>query len=151
MGVELQKRRAKRTGSGGKEGEGAPLRLVTSLAKAQLVFLVTGMVLVLLFCAIALRLTDPSSVTVPLSLLALALASIAGGVGAVRMSGDGLLSGFLSGGITMGLVWALSLLPLPGAPLETGDRVLFYCLMPVLSLCGAVVGKKRKSTKHRRR
>ncbi len=151
MGVELQKRRAKRTGSGGKEGEGATLRLVTSLVKAQLVFLVTGMVLVLLFCAIALRLTDTSSVTVPLSLLALALASIAGGVGAVRMSGDGLLSGFLSGGITMGLVWALSLLPLPGASLETGDRVLFYCLMPVLSLCGAVVGKKRKSTKHRRR
>ncbi len=143
-------RRGSAQRSGG--GEAAPVGVLASMVKAQLLFLAVGLGLTVLFCLIAHRLTDPAAVTTPLSLLALALAAIVSGIGAVRWTGDGLLAGLLSGGVTMGLVWAISLLPMPASPLQVRDRILFYCLIPVLALCGAVLGKKRRRTvrSHRR-
>ncbi len=151
---EHARERKSRRGGGQRAGGGevAPVSVLASIAKAQLLFLAVGLGLTLIFCLIAHRLADPAAVTTPLSLLALALAAIVSGIGAVRWTGDGLVSGLLSGGVTMGLVWAISLLPMPDAPLEVGDRVLFYCLIPVLALCGAVLGKKRRRSArtHRR-
>ena len=125
---------------------------ITGLAKAQLVFLVTGAVLLLSFAWIASVLEDPDSVLLPLSLTALCLSSLAGGIAAVRCTGDGLLSGLLSGTVSMVLVRILSALPLPPTDMETGKMILFLCLIPALSVCGAVLGKKRKKqTRHKHR
>lgn len=132
--------------------ENTPVSWITGIAKAQLLFLAAGTVLLLLFTWIAFCLEDPDSVLIPLALSALCLSSLAGGIGAVRFTGDGILSGCISGVISMTLVHALSLLPLPAASAEMGQTLLFTCLIPVLSVCGAVLGKKRKKQgKHRRR
>ncbi len=144
-------RRTKRKQATGQTGETTTMGILAAFGKAQLLFLLVGMVLTMLFCTIAYQLEDPAAVTTPLSLLALSLGAMAGGLGAVRWTGDGLLAGFLSGGISMGLVWILSLLPLRNTPLESGDRILFFCLIPVLSLCGAVLGKKRRTGRQHRR
>ncbi|MBQ8642633.1 MAG: hypothetical protein IJ480_10500 [Clostridia bacterium] len=135
-----------------RKGELTPAVLLIGIGKAQLLFLLTGTALLLLFCRIAYSLEDPESVTEPLSLLALCLASLAGGIGAVRFTGDGILSGLISGVVTMALVRILAALPFASSGLDLTQTILFCCLIPVFSVCGAVLGKKRrKQTKHKRR
>ena len=70
--------------------------LFFSAVRAQIVMFLTRLVLLLLFCTIAYSLADPDTVTVPLSLAALFAGGLAGGIAAVRFSGDGILSGWLS-------------------------------------------------------
>lgn len=121
------------------------------LTKAQLVFCVTGLVLLLVCTAIAWSLEDPASVQKPLAYTSLCLSALIGGIAAVRFTEDGLLSGLLSGTLSLALVRVLSLLPLPKTEMEMPEFVCFLCLIPVLSLCGAVVGKRRKKKHHRRK
>lgn len=132
--------------------ESPPLTWITGIGKAQFVFLAAGALLLLLFTWIAFGLDDPDGVTLPLSTTALCLSSLAGGIAAVRCTGDGILSGLVSGTVSLLLVRALALLPLPSAAPEPTRMFLHLCLIPALSICGAVLGKKRKKqTKHRHR
>ena len=132
--------------------ESTPLTWITGIGKAQLVFLAAGALLLLLFTWIALGLEDPDSVTLPLSATALCLSSLSGGIAAARCTGDGVLSGLVSGTVSLVLVRVLSLLPLPSAATEPTQIFLHLCLIPALSICGAVLGKKRKKQiKHRHR
>lgn len=135
-----------------RKGKKSSAPWIKAIAAAQLVFLAAGVLLLLLFCRIAYSLDDPAAVTAPLSMTALCLSSLAGGIAAVRLTGDGLLSGLISGTVSLALVRALSALPLPASGMDMGQTVLFCCLIPALSVCGAVLGKKRKkSTRHKHR
>ena len=132
--------------------ETASTAWILGIAKAQLVFTAAGALFLLLFCWIACCLDDPASVTRPLSLTALCLSSLAGGFAAVRFTGDGLLSGLLSGTVSLLLLRALSLFSLPPSGMELEQVLLFTVLVPVLSVCGAVLGRKRKKiTRHKHR
>ena len=125
--------------------------MVKSILMAQLFAAGVGLMLLLVFCAIACRMDDPDSVTMPLALCALYLSGLAGGIAAVRLSGDGILSGLLSGGLTMLLFRLISLLPLYASGM-TPTQVGIYCaLIPVSSACGAVIGKSRKSARAKHR
>lgn len=122
--------------------------LFISAIRAQLILLLTAIVLLIVFCAVAYSLDDPDTVIIPLSLAALFGSGLAGGIAAVRISGDGLFSGWLSGVVSALLIWLMSFLPFPAAahsfaPLPA--TILFLCL-PVSSLIGAVIGRKRKKS-----
>ena len=132
--------------------ETASAAWVLGIVKAQLIFWITGALFLLLFCRIACSMDDPSAVTRPLSLTALCLSALAGGFSAVRFTGDGLLSGLLSGTVSLLLLRAPALLSLPASGMESGTVLLFTVLVPVLSVCGAVLGRKRKHhSRHRHR
>lgn len=120
--------------------------LLMSALRAQAVVCIVGLLTLAVFCAIAYSLADPDSVIVPLSLAALYISGIAGGVAAVRFSGDGILSGWLSGVLSALFLWGLSLLPFPAAEQTfpvLPAAVLFLCI-PLSSLIGSVVGKRRR-------
>lgn len=123
---------------------------ITGLTKAQLVFCVTGLLLLLVSTGIAWNLEDPASVQKPLAYTSLCLSSMIGGIAAVRFTEDGLLSGLLSGTLSLALVRILSLMPLPASKIAMTEFVCFLCLIPIFSVCGAVVGKRRKK-KHNRK
>ncbi|MBQ7920985.1 MAG: DUF3792 family protein [Clostridia bacterium] len=125
--------------------------MLTGICIAQLFVVGIGLLLLLVFCAIACQMKDPDSVILPLSLCALYISSLAGGFAAVRISGDGILSGLISGGLTMLLVRLLSLLPLPPSQMTPLQAGIFFALIPAASVCGSVIGKKRKSAKPRHR
>jgi hypothetical protein len=76
---------------------------------------------------------------------------VLGDIEAVRLSGDGILSGLLSGGVTMLICWLASLLPVPVSGMTSIQVGIYFALIPLSSVCGAVIGKKRKSArvKHR--
>lgn len=120
--------------------------MLYSVLYAQLFAFGVGLLLLLLFCAIAFSLDDPDTVIVLLSLTALYSGGIAGGVAAVRISGDGIFSGWLSGTLTTVLAWMLSLLPFPTMPGEFSPltMTLFFICIPFSSVIGAVIGKRRK-------
>ena len=111
---------------------------------SQIAWFLSALVLLLIFCAIAVSMEDPDSVTVPFSLCALYLSAFIGGIAAVRLSGDGIASGAVSGCFTMLLVFALTALPLENAPFEFPlSLILTACIVPA-SVLGAVIGHKKQ-------
>jgi len=111
---------------------------------SQIAWFLSALILLLLFCAIAVSMEDPGSVTVPFSLCALYLSAVIGGIAAVRLSGDGIASGAVSGCFTMLLVFALTALPLENAPFEFPlTLILTACIIPA-SVLGAVIGHKKQ-------
>ena len=124
--------------------------LLFSAVRAQIAMFLTGLALLFLFCAVAYSLADPDTVVVPLSLTALFAGGLAGGIAAVRFSGDGILSGWLSGVMSALLVWLLSFLPIPMAngasQLELVPATILFLCLPLSSLIGAVIGRKRSKT-----
>lgn len=125
--------------------------MLTGAGVAQLFTLGIGFLFLLLFCAIAFHMKDPDSVILPLSLCALYIGCLAGGFAAVRASGDGILSGCISGGVTMLLFRLIALLPFPAPEFSPVQAGIFFALIPVFSVCGSIIGKKRKSASPRHR
>lgn len=117
--------------------------LFLSCLMSQIVCFVSAIILLLIFCSISNSMSDPESVSMPLSLCALYLSSIIGGVGAVKISGDGILSGLVSGVISAGIILLLSTLPLPPSGLSTIPSVILLLLVIPASVIGAFIGKKR--------
>ncbi|MBE6616383.1 MAG: TIGR04086 family membrane protein [Ruminococcaceae bacterium] len=123
--------------------------LFLSCLMSQIVWFVSAVILLLLFCAISNSMSDPESVSMPLSLCALYLSAIIGGVGAVKLSGDGILSGLVSGFISAGIILLLSALPLPSSGLSTVNSIILLLLVIPASVIGSFIGKKRsKKIKH---
>lgn len=127
------------------------MNLAMAALKAQLTMAIVGAALLVCFCAIAYAMDDPDSVTKPLSLCALLLGACCGGFSAVRMSGDGIVSGLCSGALSALLVFALSLLPVPSSGLEMPQTLFFYLGILGAAAAGSVIGKRRKSTSHNKR
>ncbi len=132
------------TGGSMKKSHEAKRSLFLSSLQAQAVCAVSAIVLLLIFCAIAYSTEDPDSITFPLSLCALYLSSMIGGIAAVRLSGDGIVAGLLSGLVTALLVWLLSLLPLPESGVEYPLSLLYTGMVIPASAVGAALGHKRK-------
>jgi len=132
-----------------KKHDFSPASLFLAVCKAQIPAILTGMILLFLFCLIAYNTTDPDSIILPLSMVAMLLSALAGGIAARRFSGDGVIAGLASGVLTMVLYRVITALPLPDAGVSTEYTLLLACLIPAASVCGAVIGKKKKSTKRR--
>ncbi len=118
--------------------------ILLSSVQAQAVWLFTAMGLLLIFCAIAYSTEDPDGITLPLSLCALYLSAVFGGIAAVRLSGDGLMSGLLAGMISAGVLFLISLLPLPLSSMEMPMSFLYNALVIPAAVIGAALGHKRK-------
>ena len=118
--------------------------LFLSSVQAQAVWAASAVLLLLVFCGVAYSTDDPDSLTFPLSLCALYLSAAAGGIAAVRLSGDGIMSGLLSGAITMVLIWILALLPLPESHVELPMSLVYTALVIPASAVGAAVGHRKK-------
>lgn len=114
-----------------------------SCVLSQAVWLLTAPALLLVFCGIAYSLEDPDSITVPLSLCALYLSAIGGGIAAVRLSGDGIASGALSGLFTALLVFCLSALPFPKSGFNAPMSWILTELIIPASILGSVLGHKK--------
>lgn len=121
--------------------------ILTAAIKAQIAVVVSALALLLIFCGISISSEDPDSMIKPLSLCALFLSAFFGGLTAVRLSGDGILSGICSGGITVLLVMLLSFLPLTSLndPITT-KLVSLLCIL-ASSCAGAIIGKRRTTSK----
>ena len=118
-----------------------------SCALSQVVWLLSGVILILIFCTAAYSTADPDAITYPLSLCALYLSAIIGGIAAVRFSGDGIISGLISGVITALIVFMLSCLPLPETNMEFTKALILNLLVIPASVLGSIIGHKRKKVK----
>lgn len=118
--------------------------ILFSSVQAQGIWVLSAVVQLLIFCTVAYSMKDPGSVLFPLSLCALYLSSVIGGIAAVRLSGDGLMSGLLSGLMTIGLIFLLSLLPFPVFYDDMMTSVGYLAMVLPASVIGAVLGHKRK-------
>lgn len=116
---------------------------ILSCIMSQGVWLVSAVDLLLAFSAVAVSVEDPAPLMLPLSLCALYLSSLLGGCAAVRFSGDGILSGIVSGAFTVVLTIFLSLLPLPKCGVDFPLSLIFELLTLPSAVIGAVIGKKK--------
>jgi len=130
---------------------GSGISIVTAACKAQLTVAISGIVLLLCFCGIAYSMDDPDSVIKPLSLCALFLSAFCGGFSAVRLSGDGVVSGICAGIVTVALFFLLSLLPVWDPGDEWNTRLLTAGCAVASSAAGAIIGKRRGSAAHQKR
>ena len=121
--------------------------ILLSCVMSQGVWLLSALVLLLIFCAVAYSTADPDAITTPLSLCALYLSAVIGGISAVRFSGDGIVSGLISGIITALIVFALSCLPLPETDIRFSRAILLNLLVIPASALGSLVGHKRNKVK----
>ncbi len=119
--------------------------ILLSSVQAQAVWLLAAGIMLCVFCAIAYSMEDPDSVTLPLSLCALYLSAIVGGIAAVRLSGDGIMSGLLTGMFSAGILFLVSLLPLPVSSVEMPTSFLYNALVIPAAAVGAALGHRRKS------
>ncbi len=141
--MKMKKRNSPHKDALPKNGNG--FSIAAAALKAQLAVAISGLVLLLLFCAIASSSEDPDSMITPLSLCALFLSSFCGGFSSVRLSGDGLLSGIASGAVTSAVIFLLSLFPLADTGSNGGNTLLCYLCIIASAAAGAIIGKRRKN------
>ncbi len=127
-----------------KKREKADRSIFVSCLLSQVSWLVSALLLLLLFCAIAYSTADPDSLIRPLSMCALYLSSMIGGISAVKLSGDGIVSGCLSGLITTLIVFCISALPLYDSGIEMPYSLIFLLLIVPASAAGAVIGHRKE-------
>lgn len=125
--------------------------LLLSCLFSQIAWIISAVLLLFIFCAIAYSTADPASLTTPLSLCALYLSSLFGGIAAVRISGDGIASGALSGLFTALLVFIISALPLPDSAFALPQSIIYTSLVIPASIIGAVIGHKKSRTANKQR
>ena len=114
---------------------------------SQAVWAAGLLILLLLSCAAANASEDPGSMIRPLSLACLYFSALISGFAAVRFSGDGILSGMLSGSVTALLMLLLACLPLPGSGfLFPYTLLLTACVIPA-GCAGALIGRKQHKHK----
>lgn len=107
---------------------------------AQSVWLAVSAVLLLIFCAIAVSAEDPARLITPLY-----LGASSAGIAAVKLSGDGILSGLVSGVISAMLTLSLSYVPFPASSVELPMKAVFMLLILPAGVIGSLIGKKRNS------
>lgn len=133
-----------------KNSHDAKRSLFLSALQAQAAWAISAVILLFIVCAVAYATEDPDSFIFPLSLCALYLSAIIGGIAAVRLSGDGILSGLLSGLITVILIKLLSLLPFPNSDTELSLSILCTLMILPASVVGSVIGHKRTEKNKRK-
>ncbi len=114
---------------------------------SQIVWAAGLVILLLISCAVANSAEDPGSMIRPLSLACLYLSVLISGFAAVRFSGDGLLSGLLSGTITALLMFLFSCLPLPESGFVFPYNLLLTGAVIPAGCAGALIGRKKQKRK----
>lgn len=114
---------------------------------SQAVWAAGLVILLLISCAAANSSENPDSMIRPLSLACLYLSALISGFAAVRFSGDGILSGMLSGTVTALLMLLLSCLPLPESGAAFPMNLLLTAAVIPSSCAGALIGRKRNRRK----
>ena len=125
--------------------------LFLSCIRAQAVWFLSALILLPVMGLIAYSTADPDSLIRPLSLCALYLSALIGGIAAVRYSGDGAASGLLSGTMTAFLLLLVSAFPLPESGFEPNTGFLLLALVIPASLIGSVLGHRRTGRKPKSR
>lgn len=125
--------------------------LISSCLLSQAVWIISALILLLIFCIAAYATADPDSIIMPLSLCALYLSSIIGGIAAVRFSGDGIMSGLISGIITALIVFIFSCLPLRDSGFDLPFSLILNLLVIPASVLGSLVGHKKIKVKSPRK
>lgn len=114
----------------------------------------TGVLLLLLFSAVAYSADDPNGMILQFSRAALAVSSLVCGIFAVRMSELGAVSGAFSGAALALLLFLLSALRI-SALFSSGavEKIIIYAAVVAVSTLGALIGHKRggKSKNYRKR
>ena len=134
-----------------KHSAAGPRGLFSSCMLAQAVWLISALILLAASALIAASTEDPDAVIRPLALCALFLSAMAGGIAAVRFSGDGAASGALSGLLTAALVFLLSTLPLPEAGFGSVEELLLRLAVIPAAVAGSVLGHRRNGRRRKRR
>ena len=124
--------------------------LFLSCVISQGFFLVSSIILLLIFCGIASSMDDPDSVITPLSLCALYIGAVIGGVSVVKLSDAGIVSGLVSGALSAVLLFTLSAFPFPVSGFSITKSLILTLVIIPLSLAGAFIGKKRARKPKRR-
>ena len=121
--------------------------MLVSCLLSQIVWIISALILLLILCAISLGLDDPDRIAKPMCLAILYISTFIGGISAVKYSGDGIVSGALSGTITSIIVMLLSFLPFPESGFDTMTSVLCALLLIPTSVFGAILGHKKQTKK----
>lgn len=118
--------------------------------KSQIAWIVSGVVLLVIFCAVAYSTEDPDAMMKPLALTALYLSAAIGGVFAARLSGGRMICGLLSGGFTALIVFALSVIPIFDSGITIGEGLIMNALIIPASFIGSFIGtpRSKKPKKH---
>ena len=119
------------------------MTFLTSCLLAQLFFMGIALVLLLVSCAIIVSFDDPDKVIKPVTLAILYLSALMGGISAVRLSGDGVASGAVSGIISSVIVLLLSFIPFPASVFDATTSIICVLLMIPSSVLGSVLGRKK--------
>ena len=114
---------------------------------SQAVWAAGLVILLLISCAAANSSENPDSMIRPLSLACLYLSALISGFAAVRFSGDGILSGMLSGTVTALLMLLISCHPLPESGAAFPMNLLLTAAVIPSSCAGALIGRKRNRRK----
>ena len=121
--------------------------ILVSCLIAQIYWICSGIALLLILCGVAVALDDPDKIVTPLCLAALYISSLIGGIAAVKVSGDGIASGALSGIFTAIIVMLLSFIPFPASGFDTTTSLLCSLLVIPASVLGAILGHKKANKK----
>ncbi len=89
--------------------------------------------------------SDPDSVSHPLSLAALYISCFISGIAAVKLSGEGVSSGAISGIITAIIVLLLSLLPVCPSGFDSLTSIICTLLIIPAAVLGSLVEQKKKN------
>ena len=121
--------------------------LLRSCLISQLFFICSAAVMLLIICAICVGGNDPEAAIKPLTLTVLYVSSFISGIAAVKKSGDGIVSGALSGVFTSIMIMILSFIPFPPSGYDSLTSLLCSLLVIPASVLGAIVGHRKESKK----
>ena len=121
--------------------------ILLSCLLAQVWWIASAAVLLLILCAVISPLDDPDKVVKPLCMAALYISALIGGIAAVRISGDGIASGALSGVFTAIIVMMLAFVPFPESGFDALTSVLCALLVIPASVLGSILGHRKSPKK----
>lgn len=119
-------------------------KMFTSCLKALAVTVLAAALLLTVFTATAYGTEDPDKLVGTLSLTALYLSALIGGVVSARLSDMGVAAGAVLGVMTSLLVFLLSFLPVSsGVDRSIGVRAALCLAVTAVGAAGGLLGKKR--------
>lgn len=119
--------------------------LLVSALKAQIIWLLSAVILLLVFCSVAYTVEDPDSLTKPLALCALYISSLIAGAASTRISKDGIASGLICGVVIFLIIMCIAALPLPDSEFEMPGSLLYSAAVIPASAVGSLIGKKKST------
>ena len=134
-----------------KKTSGNERGILFNAIRAEIPWALSGISLLLIFCLIAYSAKDPDTLTTPLSIAALYISSVVGGIFASRFSNGSFICAATSGAISAFCIFLLSLIPIYDTGTDTVLGLALNALIIPSFLLGAFVGRPRAKAKKRKR